>query len=70
MLFKQSVTIFICFRYIIGILDVAAVQGEFNVYKDSVFANSAIAFPVVSIISGIILFLIGACAIESRVSKK
>lgn len=46
-------------RYIIGILDVSVVQGNFNLYRGTAFADSAISFPVVSMVFGIILFFIG-----------
>ncbi len=46
-------------RYIIGILDVAIVQGNFNIYKGTAFVDTAIAFPVLSIVSGLVLFVIG-----------
>jgi hypothetical protein len=49
-------------RYIIGILDVGIVQGNFNIYKGTVFVDTAIAFPVLSIVSGFVLFVIGTRA--------
>jgi hypothetical protein len=47
-------------RYIIGIYDLDSVQGDFGIFKDTDLAASAISFPVLSITSGIILFLVGS----------
>ena len=50
-----------CFcSYIIGIYDVDTVQGQFNLFQNSQFSDTAISFPVISFISGIILFLVGS----------
>jgi hypothetical protein len=48
--------------YIIGIYDLETVQGGFNIFKETQFAQSAIAFPVVSIVAGVALFVVGQFA--------
>ena len=50
------------FSYIIGIYDLDIVQGGFNIFKETRYAQSAIAFPVVSIVAGVILFIVGKFA--------
>jgi hypothetical protein len=50
------------FSYIIGIYDLDIVQGGFNIFKETQYAQSAIAFPVVSIVAGVILFIVGKFA--------
>jgi hypothetical protein len=47
------------YSYIIGIYDLDIVQGGFNIFKETQFARSAIAFPVVSIVAGVVLFVVG-----------
>jgi hypothetical protein len=47
------------YSYIIGIYDLDIVQGGFNIFKETQFAQSAIAFPVVSIVAGVVLFVVG-----------
>ncbi len=50
------------YSYIIGIYDLDIVQGGFNIFKETQYAQSAIAFPVVSIVAGVILFIVGKFA--------
>jgi hypothetical protein len=57
----------ISFRYIIGIYDVDSVTGPFNLFKNSAFAESAISFPVVSFVFGLLLFIVGACTLSTDV---